>query len=135
MSFTKRLDDLSAVENRSSHALTSFKAYTETLSKELQTILNGYLDTAMLLEYKCDKFAKLDLLKPEENVGTAKHSLILSLYFLVKAEAGLWDVGRYYDDAMAETCMFGGDIGANCAAVGGMVGALVGLSNLPKKKT
>ena len=39
-----------------------------------------------------------------------------------------------FDHAMEQTAMLAGDTDTTCAIVGGLVGAYVGVGNLPKEK-
>ena len=39
-----------------------------------------------------------------------------------------------YNHAMEQTAMLAGDTDTNCAIVGGLVGAYVGVSKIPKEK-
>jgi ADP-ribosylglycohydrolase len=58
------------------------------------------------------------------NAGHVRHAFTLAFHFLRKKNT--------YEDAVRETLKLGGDTDTNACIVGGMVGALHGLSEIPK---
>mmetsp|Transcript_15641 Transcript_15641/g.26411 ORF Transcript_15641/g.26411 Transcript_15641/m.26411 type:complete len:95 (+) Transcript_15641:187-471(+) len=60
-----------------------------------------------------------------------KHAFILSFFFLLRFEED--KVKNYYYYALKHTIQLGGDTDTNACIVGGMIGALVGLKNIPKE--
>ena len=61
----------------------------------------------------------------DENIGHVKHGYILSFYCLLRAS--IMKDEEAFDWAMEQAVMMGGDSDTNCAIVGGMVGALLGV--------
>lgn len=60
-----------------------------------------------------------------ELIGFVKHAFILAFYFLRHVTS--------FEDALTETCRKLGDTDTNCAIVGAMMGALHGISGIPKR--
>jgi len=69
---------------------------------------------------------------PPHDPHSVKHGFILAFYFLHQAQ-NKNDLSQFYDDAIRQTIMSGGDTAANCAIVGGLIGCLVGVKKLPMK--
>jgi len=65
-------------------------------------------------------------------MGFCKHCLVLAFYCLLRSENVKDD--ELYDFAMRQTSGLGGDTDTTCAIVGGLVGAYLGLSKIPKEK-
>jgi len=66
-------------------------------------------------------------------MGYIKHAFILSFFHLLlfhKSEAE--DAFGFYELALRQTIELGGDTDTNAAIVGAMVGALVGVHNIPE---
>jgi ADP-ribosylglycohydrolase len=64
-------------------------------------------------------------------MGYLKHAFILAFLFLLRND--LTDE-ELYDEAMWQTASLGGDTDTNCAIVGGLIGAYLGLRLIPKEK-
>ena len=65
-------------------------------------------------------------------MGFVKHAFVLSIYCLIRApEKPLDDV---YNWAMYQTTKLAGDTDTNCAIVGGVIGAYVGIQNISSLK-
>lgn len=64
-------------------------------------------------------------------MGFVKHAFILAFLFLIRTDIPDEEL---YDEAMTQTVMLGGDTDTNCAIVGGLVGAYLGLKLIPKSK-
>ena len=61
-------------------------------------------------------------------MGFCKHAFVLAFFCLMRSR--LMDVEGFFDWAMRQTCKLQGDTDTNCAIVGGMVGAYVGLARI-----
>lgn len=71
----------------------------------------------------------LDLRK---NIGFVKYGFVLCFYYLLRYEAGDAEFKKnIYSYAMREIIQNGGDTDTNACIVGGMLGALVGIKNIP----
>jgi len=87
-----------------------------------------------------DKENDLDMFEPHINVrekeGWLRHAIILTYYFLMKYQAAI-DAGdetikeRIYKDALYKIVREAGDTDTNACIVCGVLGALVGLKNIP----
>ena len=64
-------------------------------------------------------------------MGYLKHAFILAFLFLLRND--LTDE-ELYDESMWQTASLGGDTDTNCAIVGGLIGAYLGLRLIPKAK-
>jgi len=62
--------------------------------------------------------------------GWIKHAFILSYYFMLRSQC--MEADKAYHHAICETIRQGGDTDTNACIVGGIVGAVVGLQNLPE---
>lgn len=60
------------------------------------------------------------------DASSIKHGFILAFYFLSQAET-VTDYSEYYDQAIMQTLMLGGNTDANASIVGGLIGCLVGV--------
>ena len=68
-------------------------------------------------------------------MGLLKHALILAFYCLIKVEQDYSkDLTKGFDFAMRQTLMLAGDTDTNCAIVGGLIGAYVGVKNIDQSK-
>lgn len=56
-------------------------------------------------------------------MGFVRHAFVLSFYYLLS--------GKSYEQGMREIIQQGGDTDTNAAIVGGMLGALYGLNQIP----
>ena len=65
-------------------------------------------------------------------MGHVRHAFTLAFYCLLKAAT--MEEDEAYNHAMEQTAMLAGDTDTNCAIVGGLVGAYVGVSKIPKEK-
>ena len=65
-------------------------------------------------------------------MGHVKHAFVLAFYCLLRAAT--MEEAVAFDHAMEQTAMLAGDTDTTCAIVGGLVGAYLGVSNLPKEK-
>jgi len=61
-------------------------------------------------------------------MGYLKHAFILAFLFLLRADLADEEL---YDEAMWQTTSLGGDTDTNCAIVGGLIGAYLGLKLIP----
>jgi ADP-ribosylglycohydrolase len=65
-------------------------------------------------------------------MGWIKWAYILSIYYLFMRETVSDDkLSTFYQDAMGEIMALGGDTDTNCCIAGGVIGAMIGLSNIP----
>lgn len=64
-------------------------------------------------------------------MGFFKYGFVLSFYFLLRVDKQKGLEG-FYEKALSETIALGGDTDTNACIVCAMVGALVGLSNIPQ---
>jgi ADP-ribosylglycohydrolase len=64
-------------------------------------------------------------------MGYLKHAFILAFMFLLRTDLADEEL---YDEAMWQTAALGGDTDTNCAIVGGLIGAYLGLNLIPKTK-
>ena len=61
-----------------------------------------------------------------------KHAIILAFYCLLRIQAQFVDnQAEAFDFAMRQTSMLAGDTDTNCAIVGGLVGAYLGVKMIP----
>lgn len=77
-------------------------------------------------------------------MGFVKHGFVLSLYFLIVLQTtkrdgspsvqSLIPVSEFYDYAIEQVMMLGGDTDTNAAITGGVVGAYVQIVNIPAEK-
>lgn len=67
---------------------------------------------------------------PQNNVTSIKHAFLLSYYFLLRS-IKYNDLNIYFEKALKETIMLGGDTDANACIVSGLMGALVGVRRIP----
>lgn len=68
-------------------------------------------------------------------MGFCQRAFVLSFYFLLKYNDILnqkGDTNNFYFNALKETVRQGGDTDTNAAIVGSMVGALVGIKQIPE---
>ena len=65
-------------------------------------------------------------------MGFVKHGFILAFYCLLRTKD--FPVNEIYDFAIEQTIMLAGDADTNAAIVGGLIGAFVGVSNMPQNK-
>jgi hypothetical protein len=66
------------------------------------------------------------------NIGFHGHAFILSFYYLLRyGEDKFLSDRDFYFNAVRETIRLGGDTDTNGCIVGGMIGALVGVHNIP----
>ena len=68
-------------------------------------------------------------------MGWLQRAFVLSFYFLLRSVdySQKNKLNDLYKDAIRLTIQEGGDTDTNAAIVGGMLGALVGIKNLPKE--
>lgn len=67
-----------------------------------------------------------------KDVGFCKHGFVLSFHYLLRYEEGDAEFRQnIYSYAMREIIQNGGDTDTNAAIVGGMLGALVGIKQIP----
>ena len=59
--------------------------------------------------------------------GFIRHAFVLSFYYLLLADQQKKDVSKYYHRVIQETASLSGDADTNCAIVGGLIGAYVGV--------
>jgi len=62
-------------------------------------------------------------------MGWLRHAFVLSFFFLLDFQSS--KSSSIYFDALRLTIQLGGDTDTNACIVGGMLGALVGLKELP----
>ena len=68
-------------------------------------------------------------------MGFVKHAFILAFYCLLRVENDFSSNGEEaFDFAIRQTLMLAGDSDTNCAIVGGLVGAYVGIKAMPASK-
>ena len=81
----------------------------------------------------CDSdFIDLTIYNPQPQMGFVKHAMILAFYCLLRVENFCGSDG--FNWAMRQTSMLAGDTDTNCAIVGGLVGAYLGIKAIPKEK-
>lgn len=68
----------------------------------------------------------------QEDSNYVKGSFILAMHFLLRSRS-LGISKGLYNIAMYQTMKLGGDADANCAVVGGLIGALIGFDKLPQE--
>lgn len=100
------------------------KETAEVCKAECGKEVNEWFDLALLFAETQEVYK--DLLDPSRNIGFLKHAFVLSYYFLKILPT------KSYSECMAKTMSFAGDTDTNGAIVGGMLGACVGRSELPK---
>ena len=61
-----------------------------------------------------------------------KHAFVLAFKLLMRAED--LPIEKAFDFAMKQCAILGGDTDTNCAIVGGLVGAYVGVGNIDREK-
>ena len=96
-----------------------------------------YLDVAKSLVGKENEEGFLELKKynPQINMGSVKHAFVLAFYCLLRVGKDFTAKGEEaFDFAMRQTAMLAGDADTNCAIVGGLVGAFVGIKAMPAEK-
>ena len=71
-----------------------------------------------------------EFLNCRENCGWAQRAFVLAFYFLQKWQA--LPSETFYQDAIKLTIQQGGDTDTNACIVGGLVGALAGVKDLPE---
>ena len=68
-------------------------------------------------------------------MGYVRHAIVLSIYFLLRsADKDSSDLEEFYNWAMKQTVLLAGDSDTNCAIVGGVVGAYVGVRAIDRAK-
>ena len=68
-------------------------------------------------------------------MGFAKHAMVLAFYCLLRIQNDFKQKTEdAYDFAMRQTSMLAGDTDTNCAIVGGLVGAYLGIKRIPESK-
>ena len=65
-------------------------------------------------------------------MGLVKHAFVLAFHLLMRAEK--MPIEKAFDFAMEQCAILAGDTDTNCAIVGGLVGAYVGVGNIDKTK-
>jgi ADP-ribosyl-[dinitrogen reductase] hydrolase len=119
---------------------TAFK-YAQDLSNDLVEITDQYgeqsiqawlrLAEKMASDFKEDGNHPMPrLLNPLKGIGWTKHAFVLSFYWLLILDE---EDQKCYHKAVRRTIQCGGDTDTNAAIVGGMVGALVGISAIPEE--
>ena len=75
-----------------------------------------------------------DLLNLRKAISFVKLPFVMSFYYLLRFDKYLkaGKVEDFYQDCIKQTIREGGDTDTTACIVGGMVGALVGLKNMPK---
>ena len=96
----------------------------------LRCTVKGWLEQAMAMHVEVQN-GKSDAevvaqLNVREKVGWCRHGFILAFFFLLRMQNGMT-----YAKAMEETIRPGGDTDTNAAIVGGMLGAVVGITGIP----
>ena len=66
------------------------------------------------------------------HVGFVKHGFVLAMHLLMRHKDK--GVSEIYDFAMTYTVALAGDTDTNCAIVGGVIGAYVGVDMIDKEK-
>ena len=80
-------------------------------------------------------FLDLSTYNPQPQMGFVKHAMILSYYCLLRIENDYSSkLEEAFDFAMRQTSMLAGDADTNCAIVGGLIGAYVGIGRIPDDK-
>ena len=85
--------------------------------------MNDFLDG----RYSCLTATKA----PINHFTSLKHAFVLSFYFLLRAHTEALNP-FYFQKSLSETVKLGGDTNANASAVAGMMGALLGLGQIPR---
>lgn len=109
------------------------------VSKEdgVDPMLKEWLEKAeALVDFTGEQgFIDLNSYNPQPQMGFVKHAIILSYYCLLRVENDFTDkLDEAYDFAMRQTSMLAGDTDTNCAIVGGLVGAYLGIGHIPDDK-
>ena len=109
--------------NRAKMAFDAAKAFIQN------KIVQEWLSTAESLVGEVTQDGKFitneQLNCQDENIGHVHHGYILSFYCLLRAVTMKDE--EVFDWAMEQAVMMGGDTDTNCAIVGGMIGALLGV--------
>ena len=73
------------------------------------------------------------ILNCRERIGWLQRAIVLSFYYLLRHQAYVkqGQERKFYEDAIRQTIREGGDTDTNACIAGGMIGALVGVKNLP----
>ena len=119
-------------ENRGQNAFNV--AYAYATGDGINPLLKEWLDKVNSLrgqenEFPCG-FINLNYYDPQYQMGFVKHALILAFYCLLRVETE----ENGFDFAMRQTSMLAGDTDTNCAIVGGLVGAYIGIKSIPSEK-
>lgn len=99
--------------NRKQHAIAQVENY----------ISNNHVHPKVIEWFKESHLASAENLDCTVNIGHVKYGFMLAFYHLHH--------GTHYEEAILDTLMRGGDTDTNAAIVGGMVGALHGIQDIP----
>ncbi|CDW80111.1 UNKNOWN [Stylonychia lemnae] len=116
-----------AIKRILSSAMTRQEIYDDVKDYCQQNCLQDLQDWFKTIDSFADGKINPELVTPKKAGGWLKHSFIMSFTFL-KNES--YD----YREAIYDCIMLGGDTDTNACIVGGMIGALVGFSNLPQRE-
>jgi ADP-ribosyl-[dinitrogen reductase] hydrolase len=86
-----------------------------------------------LLQDWLEQGRKPEMPKIKKKCGWIKHAFILWIRYLRIAKEEKKLGPKFYDKSIKEIIKGGGDTDTNACIVGGMIGAMIGLSNLPKE--
>lgn len=67
-----------------------------------------------------------------EQMGFVKHAFVLSFYFLLRAQRRKNKFGGFFEHVLRQVVALAGDSDTNAMIVMGMVGALVGIKEVPE---
>ena len=99
-----------------------------------QPVVSQWLDECKVLLSKFEAAQQKRLkcyYNAQANMGFLKHGFILAFLFLLRTDLSDKEL---FDESMWQTVALGGDTDTNCAIVGGLVGAYLGLKLIPSEK-
>ena len=68
-----------------------------------------------------------------KNIGSIRHAFILTYYFLLRAQNRNNNFEGFFEYVLTQVIKLGGDTDTNAAIVMAMIGALVGVQDIPQE--
>lgn len=86
------------------------------------------------IEFEKSEWLTLQDYNTQIHIGFVKHGFVLAFHLLMRYQDKQPPSRDIYDSAMHQLCYLAGDTDTNCAIVGGLLGAYLGVDNIASEK-